>query len=219
MPVPPTSARTAPQPQPQPAAAPQPQPTAPPEAAKRGWMPYNPNPDRVDSLIGKLLLALFAVPLVIVFLMNLGPYQELAWNVIFGWGWLSWLLEFRWIGGILETIAKTLSVLIGGALFLGIQVGEIWPEISALFRNHLKNVPAPAWARNFGFQVRFSYLCYAGDALACAIFWPPLKVPLSQFRFTAMLQDISFLHIAVGLTTLFGGSLYLKLFKEVRRVM
>jgi hypothetical protein len=162
---------------------------------------------------GAILLASGLVVGAIAF-MNIGPYRDLIHNALTEWGWVDWLFSVPVVGNWLDASSLVLSVVIGAALFAGIQLGEVWPLVTAM-----KTTRSKHWGSKMLFLVSLACVCYALDAIACSFFWPPLKVSFEQFRWAALLSDVAWGNLFVTLVTLFGLSVYVWLWRQIARVM
>lgn len=135
-------------------------------------------------------------------------------NALTAWGWLGWLYALPLVGDLLTAGAAVIATVVGGAIFAGIQLAEIWPIVTADGDGH-----GPQHGAKMLFLVGLACVAYGLDAVACSFFWPPLNVPFSQFRWAALLSDIAWGNLAVTLVTLFGLSAYVWLRKAIARVM
>ncbi|NJN22038.1 MAG: hypothetical protein HC812_13720 [Leptolyngbya sp. RL_3_1] len=172
------------------------------------------DPKKVDTLMGGAILLAAGLVVGAIAFMNVGPYRDLIYSALTEWGWLSWLYTIPVIGQWLDSAAILLAIIVGAALFAGIQLGEIWPLVSAE-----KTTKDRKWGRKMLFLVALACCCYALDAVACSFFWPPLKVDFQQFRWAALLSDIAWGNLFVTLVTLFGLSGYVWLWRQIARVM
>ena len=164
------------------------------------------DPKKVDTLMGGAILLATGLVVGGIAFMNVGPYRGMIYNALFTWGWVDWLFSIPLIGAFLEAS--------GAALFAGIQLGEIWPLVSAE-----KTTKDRRWGQKMLFLVALACCCYALDAIACSFFWPPLQVSFAQFRWAALLSDIAWGNLFVTLVTLFGLSAYVWLWRQIARVM
>lgn len=172
------------------------------------------DPKKVDTLMGgAILLAAGAVVGGIAF-MNVGPYRDLIYRAIAEWGWVDWVFTVPLLGPLLEGSVYVVALGLGLLLFAGIQLGEVWPLVTAMKTSKAKN-----WGSKMLFLVALACVCYALDAVACSFFWPPLKVPFDQFRWAALLSDVAWGNLFVTLITLFGLSGYVWLWRHIARVM
>lgn len=172
------------------------------------------DPRKVDTLMGGAILLATGLVVGAIAFMNVGPYRDLIYAALTEWGWVDWLFSMPVIGQWLAASAQVIAVAVGVALFAGIQLGEIWPLVSAQ-----KTTQDSRWGRKMLFLVALACCCYALDAVACSFFWPPLKVSFEQFRWAALLSDVAWGNLFVTLVTLFGLSAYVWLWRAIARVM
>jgi hypothetical protein len=172
------------------------------------------DPRKVDTLMGGAILLASGLVVGAIAFMNIGPYRDLIHNALTEWGWVDWLFSVPVVGQWLDTSGLVLSVVIGAALFAGIQLGEVWPLVTAM-----KTTRSKHWGSKMLFLVSLACVCYALDAIACSFFWPPLLVPFDQFRWAALLSDVAWGNLFVTLVTLFGLSVYVWLWRQIARVM
>jgi hypothetical protein len=172
------------------------------------------DPKKVDTLMGGAILLASGLVVGAIAFMNIGPYRDLIHNALTEWGWVDWLFSVPVVGAWLDSSAVVLSVVIGAAIFAGIQLGEVWPLVTAM-----KTTKSKHWGSKMLFLVSLACVCYALDAVACSFFWPPLKVPFDQFRWAALLSDVAWGNLFVTLVTLFGLSAYVWLWRQIARVM
>jgi hypothetical protein len=172
------------------------------------------DPKKVDTLMGGAILLAAGLVVGAIAFMNVGPYRDLIHNALTEWGWVDWLFSVPVVGKWLDASSLVLSVVIGAALFAGIQLGEVWPLVTAM-----KTTRSKHWGSKMLFLVSLACVCYALDAIACSFFWPPLLVPFDQFRWAALLSDVAWGNLFVTLVTLFGLSVYVWLWRQIARVM
>lgn len=172
------------------------------------------DPKKVDTLMGGAILLAMGLVVGGIAFMNVGPYRDLIYSALTDWGWLAWLYTIPVVGNWLDAAAVVLAIVVGAALFAGIQLGEIWPLVSAE-----KTTKDRRWGRKMLFLVALACCCYILDAVACSFFWPPLKVSFEQFRWAALLSDVAWGNLFVTLVTLFGLSGYVWLWRRIVRVM
>jgi hypothetical protein len=172
------------------------------------------DPRKVDTLMGGAILLASGLVVGAIAFMNIGPYRDLIHNALTEWGWVDWLFSVPVVGNWLDASSLVLSVVIGAALFAGIQLGEVWPLVTAM-----KTTKSKHWGSKMLFLVSLACVCYALDAIACSFFWPPLLVPFDQFRWAALLSDVAWGNLFVTLVTLFGLSVYVWLWRQIARVM
>jgi hypothetical protein len=172
------------------------------------------DPKKVDTLMGGAILLASGLVVGAIAFMNVGPYRDLIHNALTEWGWVDWLFSVPVVGNWLDASGLVLSVVIGAALFAGIQLGEVWPLVTAM-----KTTRSKHWGSKMLFLVSLACVCYALDAIACSFFWPPLLVPFDQFRWAALLSDVAWGNLFVTLVTLFGLSAYVWLWRQIARVM
>jgi hypothetical protein len=172
------------------------------------------DPKKVDTLMGGAILLAAGLVVGAIAFMNVGPYRDLIFKALTEWGWVAWLYTVPVVGQWLEGSAYLLAVVMGAALFAGIQLGEIWPLVSSE-----RPSKSQRWGSKMLFLVSLACVCYALDAVACSFFWPPLTVPFEQFRWAALLSDVAWGNLFVTLVTLFGLSAYVWLWRQIARVM
>lgn len=193
--------------QPQPQQKPQEPQAKPPSKPKSGGKKQQ-NPHKVDTIPGFIILIGFGFFLAVIAAMNAEPYGRFVYERIQGLWLIGWLLSI--LPG-----SQLFAHLIGLCGFIGIQMGEVWP----LMR---KGSPAetehPKWHLAMMGTCIIALICYVIDIVACLTFWPPLKVSLEAFRFAGLWSQIAWGNIIVILLTLFGLSLYVVLWRFVRRI-
>lgn len=205
------TATTEQQPQPQP----QPQQRKQPKGTQQSQRRRN-DPKRVDTLMGWCILGAVGMCVGLVFFLNIGPYRDLMFNVLFNWGWLNWVFTVPLLGAMIQSAGQVIALVLAVCLFAGIQLAEIWPMVSA---DSDRERNSDQWGHAMRFRVGLACIAYGLDAIACSAFWPPLAVPFEQFRWAALLGDIAWMNIVVSLVTLFGLSAYVWLHRAIARVM
>jgi hypothetical protein len=90
------------------------------------------DPKKVDTLMGGAILLASGLVVGAIAFMNIGPYRDLIHNALTEWGWVDWLFSVPVVGAWLDSSAVVLSVVIGAAIFAGIQLGEVWPLVTAM---------------------------------------------------------------------------------------
>jgi|GEM_PF-1208585 len=164
------------------------------------------DPKKVDSLIGWIILVGFGGVVFLALCQNIAPYSSLFTARIQGF----WL--FSWV----PFLARVIGFLMGSLTLAAVQAAEIWPLL-------LLDTPAEErdaeWAQKMRVACTVASGGYAIDAMACAHFWPPLKVPFAVFRYAPTWGAIAFGNIAIAGFTLFGLAAYVFLWRYIRKVM
>lgn len=172
----------------------------------RSWNQYPNDPKKVDSFIGWIILIGFGGVVFLALCQNIAPYSSLITNLVDGF----WL--FRWV----RPLARVAGFILGTFTLAAVQASEVWP---------LLLLDTPAEERNEEWNRKMRVACtvasggYALDALACANFWPPLKVAFATFRYAPTWGAIAWGNIAIALFTLFGLAAYVWLWRYIRKVM
>jgi hypothetical protein len=162
------------------------------------------NPKTVDSMIGWLIIAGAAMVLAPVLSRNIEPYQaailELSPGVI------RWIMRLPGVGWGIATVA-----------FAAVQAAEVWPLLS---EETAEEMLSQEWKKVISVRWVIAAIAYGIDALMCARYWPILPDGVSVQMLVAR-WNLSLINggaaIQTGLT-LFGCSLFILLFRYVRRV-
>ena len=164
------------------------------------------DPKKVDSLIGWIILIGFGGLVFIALAQNIGPYTYVITERINGFG------IFRWV----PFLARIVGFLLGTLTLAAVQAAEIWPLL-------LLDTPAEEQTDEWNQKMRVACTVasggYAMDAVACAHFWPPLKVSFETFRYAPTWGGVAWGNIAIAGFTLFGLASYVFLWRYIRKVM
>lgn len=164
------------------------------------------DPKKVDSLIGWIILIGFGGVVFVALCQNIGPYSTVMTNALRSFGVMRWV----------PILPRILGFLLGTFTLAAVQAAEVWPLL-------LLDTPAEErveeWNRKMRVACTVASGGYAIDALACANFWPPLKVDFAVFRYAPTWGGIAWWNIAIAGFTLFGLAGYVFLWRYIRKVM
>ena len=162
------------------------------------------NPKRVDSLIGWLIIAGAAMVLLPILARNITPYQSALYEM--APGYLQWFMRLPVLGWLSAVVA-----------FAAVQGAEVWPLLS---EESPEERSSAQWKKAIAVRWVLASIAYAIDALMCARFWPILpegtsvQMLIASFNFGLVNRGA----FAQTFLTLFGCSLFILLFRYVRRI-
>ena len=162
------------------------------------------NPKRVDSLIGWLIIAGAAMVLLPILARNIEPYQSAMYDM--APGYLQWFMRLPVLGWLSALVA-----------FAAVQAAEVWPLLS---EESPEESSSAQWKKKIAVRWVLASIAYGIDASMCARFWPILpegvtvQMLIASFNFGLVNRGA---FVQTGLT-LFGCSLFILLFRYVRRI-
>ena len=162
------------------------------------------NSKTIDTLIGWLIIAGAAMVLLPILARNIDPYQSALYDM--APGYLQWFMRLPVLGWLSAVVA-----------FAAVQAAEVWPLLS---EESPEERSSAQWKKAIAVRWVLASIAYAIDASICARFWPILpegvSVPMliASFNF-GLINRGAF--VQTGLT-LFGCSLFILLFRYVRRI-
>ena len=162
------------------------------------------NPKRIDSLIGWLIIAGGAMVLTPILARNIEPYQSAIYEL--APGIIRWVMRLPVVGWVIATVA-----------FAAVQAAEVWPLLS---EETPEEMTSPEWKRSISTRWVLAAVAYAIDALMCARYWPILpegtSVQMLIAGFNISLIDKG--AFVQTILTLFGCTLFILLYRYVRRI-
>ncbi len=162
------------------------------------------NPKTIDSLIGWVIIAGAAMVLCPALARNIEPYQSAIYEL--APGIIRWVMRLPVVGWVVATVA-----------FAAVQAAEVWPLLS---EESPEEMHSQEWKRSISTRWLLAAIAYAIDALMCARYWPILREGVSVqmliagFNFNLINQGAAIQTIL----TLFGCTLFILLYRYVRRI-
>jgi hypothetical protein len=162
------------------------------------------NSKQIDTTIGWLIIAGGAMVLTPILARNIEPYQSAIFELAPG--------VIRWIMGL-----PVVGWLIAIVVFAAVQAAEVWPLLSEESPEERRS---QEWKKSLKMRWVLAAIAYAIDALMCARYWPILPEGVSIQMLVATF-DLSLINQGAAVQTvltLFGCSLFIVLFRYVRRI-
>lgn len=162
------------------------------------------NIKQVDTLIGWVIIAGAAMVLTPILARNIEPYQSAIFEL--APGVIRWIMRLPVVGWVVATVA-----------FAAVQAAEVWPLLS---EESPEERHSREWKRAIKTRWVLAAVAYAIDALMCARFWPILpegtsiQMLIAAFNLSLINQSAA----VQTLLTLFGCTLFILLFRYVRRI-
>ncbi|HEY9877071.1 MAG TPA: hypothetical protein V6D29_01385 [Leptolyngbyaceae cyanobacterium] len=170
------------------------------------------NPERVDKILGRIILTGYGVTLGWVWVTNLTPYSQFAYNFLFGARRAGVLMDLPFIGGLITEWGVTIATVAAALLFSAVQAGEIWGVWLCLTQRHRVT------RQQLIAAMILALVCFGIDLVAVFNFFPPINVPFAQFAAAGAWSQIRWTDLGIGSVILFGGVLYVALWQLVRRL-
>jgi hypothetical protein len=162
------------------------------------------NPKRIDTAIGWTIIAGAAMVLTPILARNIEPYQSAIFEL--APGIIRWIMRLPVVGWAIATVA-----------FAAVQAAEVWPLLSEETAEELNS---PVWRRAMSTRWVLAAIAYGIDALMCARYWPILREGVSAQMLIAgfNLRLINQGAFVQTILTLFGCTLFILLYRYVRRI-
>lgn len=162
------------------------------------------NPKTVDSLIGWLIIAGAAMVLTPIMARNIEPYQSAIWEL--APTFIRWFMRLPVVGYVIAAVA-----------FGAVQAAEVWPLLS---EESPEERHSQEWKKAIKVRWVLAAIAYAIDALMCARYWPILPEGVSVQMLIAAFNPslINRGAFVQTILTLFGCTLFILLFRYVRRI-